>query len=512
MLAAENGALAGGKVGGMGDVIRDLPLALARPGHEVTVVTPAYGFLARLPGILERGSLSVPFAGATEACRWLELPSGIERVHYYLLDHARFAPRGIERIYHDDRDDGPFATDATKFAFFSAAGAELVRSLAAVPDVVHLHDWHPSLYLLLRQCDPAYRALKDIRTVLTIHNLALQGIRPLDQADSSLHRWFPALQAPPEIVGDPRYPNCINPLAAAIRLADTVSTVSPSYAREIVTAPDPATGHRGGEGLEAMLAERQRDQALVGILNGCEYPAARAAPPEWPALVAVLHDELMHWIAAGSLVDTASWLADKRLTALPQQRPSFVATSIGRVTEQKLGLFRAPLDGRTVLDAILTTLDDGLLIMLGSGDADYEAFLQQTMAQHENFLFLRGYSDQLSETLYAGGDVFLMPSLFEPCGISQMLAMRAGQPCVVHAVGGLQDTVSAKTGFPFNGGTPEQQAEQFLAAVARAAELKRAHPDEWRRLAAAAAEQRFTWDVSAARYLDEVYGFDAPST
>jgi starch synthase len=510
MLAAENGGLPGGKVGGMGDVIRELPAALARRGHRVSVLTPAYGFLARLPGIRRKGTLAVPFAGATESCRLLEAPSGIANVDYGLLDHARFAPRGDEHIYHDDDDSAPFATDAGKFAFFSAAGAEFVRSLAAPPDVVHLHDWHTGLYLLIRGFDAAYRELRRIRTVFTIHNLALQGIRPVAQTDSSLRRWFPALRVPPAVVDDPRYPGCVNPMAVAIRLADAVSTVSPGYAAEILVAGDDASGRHGGEGLEELLAARHREGDLTGILNGCEYPAARSAKLGYKRLLATIHAELMRWIAAGRFVDTAAWLADKRLAALPTKRPPMIATSVGRITEQKTDLFCERLDREsTAIDAVLRALDDGVLFMLGNGDPDYEDFLQQAMARHANFVFLKGYSDRLANALYSTGDLFLMPSSFEPCGISQMLAMRAGQPCVVHAVGGLKDTVTRSSGFPFDGATPSEQARNFVREVAAATGLKRTQPQTWRALAAAAARERFTWDVSAGRYLDEVYAFDA---
>ncbi len=510
MLAAENGGLPGGKVGGMGDVIRELPAALARRGHRVSVVTPAYGFLARLPGVRRTGTLAVPFAGASETCQRLELPSGIDNVDYHLLDHSRFAPGGDERIYHDDGDLAPFATDASKFAFFSAAGAEFVRGLRTRPDIVHLHDWHTGLFLLLRGFDPAYRALRRIRTVFTIHNLALQGIRPIAGTDSALSRWYPALAVAPEIVGDPRYPGCVNPMAVAIRLADAVSTVSPGYAEEILVPGDMASGRHGGEGLEALLAARHREGALTGILNGCEYPASRPTKPGFKRLLATINAELMRWIAASHFVDAAAWLADKRLAALPKNSPPVIATSVGRVTEQKLGLLRERIDrDLTAMDGLLAALDKGVLILLGTGDPDYEDFLQEMMARHTNFVFLKGYSDRLADALYTTGDLFLMPSRFEPCGISQMLAMRAGQPCVVHAVGGLKDTVTRTNGFPFDGATPHEQARNLVRELTAAVELRRGQPDRWRELTAAAARERFTWDVSAKRYLEEVYAFDA---
>jgi starch synthase len=346
--------------------------------------------------------------------------------------------------------------------------------------------------------------------VFTIHNLSVQGTRPVAQTDSSLKRWFPQLKAPAATIADPRYADCINPLAIAIRLADAVTTVSPSYADEILLPRDDSKGRRGGEGLEQLLAARNREGALTGILNGCDYPRSRRPKPGWKRLVAMIRDELMCWVAGDRFVDSSAWLADRRLAALSGARPAIVATSIGRVTEQKLGLYRQNVsDGTIAIDRALTALDKGILIMLGSGDPDYEDFLRQSMAEHPNLIFLNGYSDRLAEALYAAGDLFLMPSLFEPCGISQMLAMRAGQPCVAHAVGGLRDTVTTATGFPFDGATPRHQAQSFAREIAAAVDLKLEHPGRWRKLVSAAAEARFSWDASAKRYLTEVYAFDA---
>ncbi len=508
MLAAENGALPGAKVGGLGDVLRDLPRALVRRGHRVTVLTPSYGFLARLPGAKALGTVSVSFAGTSETCRWLELPSGVDGLEFQLLDHSRFAPLGSERVYHDDGPEAPFATDASKFAFFCAAAAQLIASRKQRPDIAHLHDWHLGIYFLLRNFGPETSKLRPIRTVLTIHNLAIQGIRPLAGFASSLAVWFPGMDFPRAVVADPRYKDCVNPLAVGIRLADAVSTVSPTYAREIVEPTDAARGRRGGEGLEALLAARQRDGALAGILNGCEYPDNLPQRPNWQKLRALMGASVVDWIAAGTTVAAAAWLAEKRIADLPAAKPPLLAISIGRLTEQKLGLMRQELaPGETALDRVLAALGRGHLIVLCSGETGYELFLRQAMVRHPNLLFLNGYSDALSEALSAGGDLFLMPSVFEPCGISQMLAMRAGQPCVAHAVGGLRDTVDDVNGFPFAGATPAEQAANFATAVATAVEEKRAAPARWKARVEAARRARFSWDESAGRYLDQVYGF-----
>ncbi|MDX1561574.1 MAG: glycogen/starch synthase [Gammaproteobacteria bacterium] len=508
MIAAENGALPRGKVGGMGDVVRDLPRALVKLGHRVTVLTPAYGMFARLPGAKRIDSIDVPFAGRTESVDRFTIPSGVENLDYQVVDHPRFTPSGDERIYHDDGAAAPFATDATKFAFFSAASAALVAALEPRPDVVHLHDWHVGFYLLLRAHDRRFKQTQSVRTVFTIHNLALQGVRPLRATDSSLAGWFPDMTFPLDVVADPRHRDCVNPLAVAIRLADTVNTVSPTYADEIVEPNDERTGRRGGESLEHLLAARRAEGALVGILNGCEY-MAEPPPPSWKRLLRLLGDEVLGWIAAGTHVDSAAFLAERRLAEWPKKRPPIVATSIGRLTEQKLGLMRQPVSrSATALDRVAGALDEGVLIVLGSGERDYEQFLLEASLRHQNLLFLKGYSDRLSAALYGAGDLFLMPSVFEPCGISQMLAMRAGQPCVAHAVGGLKDTVTTSNGFPFAGETMQQKAQNFAREVAAAVDVKLYDPDRWQALVANASAERFTWERSAMRYAREVYAFD----
>jgi starch synthase len=510
MVAAENGALPQGKVGGVGDVLRDLPPALAARGWEVTVLTPSYGLFAGLPGATRAGALEVPFGGGIEEVDVYDIPAQAEGVGYRVFEHPAFSPQGAGRIYCDDGPDEPFYTDAGKFALFAAATAALLLAEPQRPRVVHLHDWHTGLFFALRRFDPRCRALQGLRAVYSIHNLAFQGTRPLLKTPSSLHAWFPGLRYSKRAIADPRYADCVNPMAAAIRLADKVHTVSPSYAEEIQRPSDPASGFIGGEGLERDIEAAAAQGRLVGILNGCVYPPRPAKRPGWESVLEALRGELDAWLARSGAVSGAHFLADKRLAQLPDTRPPAVLTSIGRVTAQKMRLFRERVGGRSALDAILESLGErGMLLMLGNGDPDYEAFLCERMARHGNFLFLAGYSERLAEVLYAAGDLFLMPSSFEPCGISQMLAMRAGQPCVVHAVGGLKDTVDSACGFPFDGADPARQAQRFVAAVERALALLRGDTAGWGRIKEAAAARRFGWDVSAARLDEQVYAVAA---
>ena len=322
---------------------------------------------------------------------------------------------------------------------------------------------------------------------------------------------FPNFPFDEDAVTDPRWTDCMNPMAAAIRLADSVNTVSSVYAEEITRPSAPEQGYSGGEGLEEDLKNAYAQSRLVGILNGCTYPgaSARSRSSDWDRLLDVMRTETSGWMADGKPAAWAHPIAMERLAALPDPRPGALLTSIGRVTGQKMRLFREEAgEGDSALATLLELLDDDVLfIMLGTGDLDYETFLADTAAAHPNFLFLQGYSDELSELLYRLGDLFLMPSQFEPCGIGQMLAMREGQPCVVHGVGGLKETVADDaTGFVFGGATPREQAGNFVGRVRDALELRRASPGRWGEIRQAAAAMRFDWESSAAIYERTLYG------
>jgi starch synthase len=512
MIAAENDALPGGKVGGIGDVVRDLPKALAKRNCTISVLTPAYGAFHELPGAEKITDIRVNFGGATQTLPLyrVAIAKAGPGVHHYVIEHPLFSSCGKGHIYCDDPVGRPFATDAGKFALFcQAAASAIVKSAFSKVDVIHLHDWHTAFLLILRRYDPAYKKLKSIRCAYTIHNLALQGIRPFSGNESSLAQWYPGLKYYNSELADPRWSDCVNPMAAGIRLADAVNTVSPSYAEEILRPSEVATlGYYGGEGLEKDLRSAQADKRLFGILNGCVYyKNPKPALSNWGALLDLMHDRLLLLAAANSTLSSALFIAQKRLDTISRRRPKFILTSVGRITEQKMRLLRQTTTaGRPALDVILDILGkNGLLILLGSGDPAYEVFLSETAASHSNFIFLRGYAADLGNSLYEMGDLFLMPSSFEPCGISQMLAMRAGQPCLVHHVGGLRDTVEDNvTGFAFTGKNPTEQADNLITALRRALKTKN-KAEKWRAMRKKAAARRFKWSDSIDAYMKHLY-------
>ncbi|MEM1175153.1 MAG: glycogen/starch synthase [Pseudomonadota bacterium] len=507
-MAAENGALPGGKVGGVGDVIRDLPAALAAEGWRSTVLTPAYGKFHIDSGAAPAGSLHVLFRGAEHEVELFELETA-PGVTTLLFHHGLLAPGGPGKVYHDDGADRPFATDASTFAFFCAAAAVWVASQKQPPNVVHLHDWHAAWYLVMRDFTPLGEKLHGIRTVFTIHNLAYQGQRPFEGDESSLVAWFPGMLYDPAVLADPNSGDSVNPMAYAIRVSDVVNTVSPTYAQEICQPSDPSAGFYGGEGLESDLAAA--GSRLRGILNGCDYSRPTARRLGWQRLIEQTRDTVEGWLAK-SPDSTVHKVALRNLAGLPKRRPSTVFTSIGRVVDQKMRLFFQPLaDGRSSLDHILDRIGKrGVLFLLGSGDSGYEQSLERLAEQHSNLIFLNGYAEELGNSLYLAGDFFLMPSSFEPCGISQMLAMRAGQPCIVHGVGGLRDTVDdSVTGLVFDGSDgPLQQAGNFVASVGRAVDMLDEHPDGYRIMQDHAKAQRFDWASSAKAYIETMYEYD----
>ena len=377
-----------------------------------------------------------------------------------------------------------------------------------LPDVVHLHDWHASFYLLLTRYGERFRRLAGIRTVFTIHNLSYQGTRPLDGDESSLKAWFPDLAVREEEVVDPYFRDCINPMATAIRLADRVSTVSPTYAEEICRPSDPATGFIGGEGLQGDLVNARDDGRLFGVLNGCYYDQPPGRRPGWQRLCDMMREQLEEWRQAHP-DNEAHTIAIEHLKRLPRRRPQHVLTSVGRLVAQKATLLLRDFGaGESALQRIASRLGrGGVVLVLGSGDPDLEGMLLRQARHLPNVVFLHGYAEQLSAPLYRAGDLFLMPSSFEPCGISQMLAMRDGQPCVVHGVGGLRDTVDdGVTGFVFDGHSAQAQLDGFVTATERALALRSFDPIRWQELRNAAAARRFDWETSAQRTIETLYG------
>ncbi|MFZ0614524.1 MAG: glycogen/starch synthase [Desulfobacterales bacterium] len=513
MLASENDSLAGGKVGGLADVVRDAPAALAQKGCKVSVVVPSYNFLHTLPGARRVCDFSLDFRHTPHPIDIYTVPANNPHpaVDQFVLHHPALAAYAPNRIYHDDPPQRPFATDANRFALFcSAAATALALRVWGDVDCLHLHDWPTALLLVLRRFDPACSLLAKIRTVFTIHNLALQGVRPLAGDDACLEAWLSGTPYDWFTVADRRWTNCVNPMAAAVRLADAVHVVSPTYAAEILQPSRPPVFF-GGEGLEVDLVNARDEGRLTGILNGCAYPADRKPPRlEFAKMLAVFQSAVIEWAGDAGPVPRAHFAAYTRLNDWIRKpvRPGLLLTSVSRLADQKVLLLRAAgSDGRPGLEGLLTALgEENLYILLGTGSPENEAYFTHMSARHPNFIFLNGFSNAAADLLYANGGLFVMPSSFEPCGISQMLALRDGQPCLVHAVGGLKDTVKeGVNGFCFGGDSLPEQVDSLVASARSAMRLFKTEAGRWQRLRKQAAASRFSWDASVRHYIEKLY-------
>ncbi len=517
--AAENDGLIGGKVGGIGDVIRDVPPVLSMSDIETDVVVPSYGFLHKVNKSELVQTVNFIFSNKKQTASVYKVRAKYDdkKVNNYVIDHQLLNTYNNETgkysIYSNDPPDRPFATDAVKFAFFCTALAEAIRQKYFKPDVIHLHDWHTAILLILLNYHKNYKSRKKPKTVFTIHNLALQGVRPFDNDESSLAAWFGSDldidNTARKKLSDPRWDNCFNPMAIGIRYSGMIHTVSPAYAEEILK-PDNKPAFYGGEGLEKDLNEARKKNRLAGILNGCDYPENyKPQKTEFKNLIGIILSEVEKMISKEEYLSSSNFIAYNRLKELAlKPRPGIIAASISRITEQKMLLFiEAGTNKKSGLENVLDILsENGLYILVGTGEKKYERFFIEMSFKYNNFIFINGYSESGSKYLYSNHDIFLMPSSFEPCGISQMMAMRDGKPCLVHEVGGLKDTVkNGFNGFSFSGKTLKEQVDNLADAFKKAVEMKTGNPAEWDKIAENAKKTRFLWKDSVDRYIKELY-------
>jgi starch synthase len=466
------------KTGGLADACAALPAALAGLGADIRVMLP--GYVSALDTAEDKRCLLQLGEGASLLLGRTP-DSGLP---VYLLDWPELFRRDGGPYQDNDRRDWP--DNLRRFAAFCQVAARLALGgdgQGWQPDIVHAHDWHAGLL-------PALLALHDgprPRTVFTIHNLAFQGNFPLDTAH--------ALGLPDPLLGadGAEFYGQFSCLKAGIRYADRLTTVSPTYAREIMTP-------EYGAGMDGLLRARAGD--LVGILNGIDNvlwnPGADAnLPAPYDA------DDL-----AGK--QTAKAAVQQELGLDPDAAGPLVV-GVNRLTHQKMA--------DVVLAALPDLLEQGAQVVLhGEGDPELEAAFRAAGAGHGTRLAVRiGYEEKLAHRLHAAADLALTPSRFEPCGLTTMYAMRYGALPVTRPVGGLADTVvdaddtertgAAGTGFTFDAPTPVA-----LAGCLRRAEARYREPAAWQRLQRNAMRRNFGWGLSARRYLALYGGLVAPAT
>ncbi len=508
-VSAENDALEKCKAGGMGDVVRDVPREISNRGDKVHVVVPSYSRLHQQGKLLK--TLDFDLRGTTYSAELYEVPPKKEfkNLKHYVIHHPEIMAGEIGHIYHDDPKE-PFFSDFIKFTVFCTAVAEAIKQkVFGKLDIVHLHDWHTSILLFLKTFDPTYKTLKKVRFVYSIHNLAIQGIRPFENNYSSVRNWFPTINYDEKKLMDYRYQDCINLMAVGIRLADAVHTVSPSYKKDVLL-PSAPPEFIGGESLEKDLQMSEKEGRLFGILNGSNYKNIREA--EKGLLYRNTVIALFRWLQQEDKKYKADFLAhtgEKIMEYIINERPKFIASSVARLTEQKFYFVkRSPEAFVKILKSIEKI--GGIFMLLGTGAPEYEETFRQLSYENKNFIFTNGQSEDLIDSIYLESDLYFMPSLFEPCGISQMLAMRNGNPCLVHDTGGLKDTVEhMKTGFSFDGKTYDQKIKNMVKVFNQALDIYSNDKPKWETIQKNAKAMRFTWEKSLDAYYEQLYALES---
>lgn len=466
------------KTGGLGDVAGSLPAALVRAGAEVIVMVPKYATIKD-----EYKAQMEHFSDFYVSLGWRNEYCGLEKlehdgVTYMFIDNERYFARDYPYSFFDDGE---------RFAFFSKAITESLQHLPAgfECDILHCNDWQTALApVFLREFYQGLPLYDRVKTVFSIHNVAFQG-----QFSDTVMEDILGVAHIPAAASQLRCDACsINYMLGALRYADAITTVSPTYANEIQTP-------EFGEGLDGVL--RERSYALQGILNGIDVAGFDPATDKRIAANYTVEDR------SGKAVCKAK-LQEELGLEVRDDRPLMVMVT--RLTRQK------------GMDLVMYALDRILaggvqVAVLGTGDRDYEDGLRYFQDKYPGTMAARiEFDPALSQRMYAAADMFLMPSKFEPCGLSQIIAMRYGTLPIVRETGGLKDTVKPYneftgegTGFSFSNFNGDEMGD----AVFRAARLFWDNREAWNQLVTQAMSQDFSWTRSADKYLD-LYFFMHP--
>ncbi len=439
------------KTGGLADVAGVLPLALGKLKQEVIIIMPLYkkAALSKIDAkILYPGILSTKLGGNTKV--------------YFIQNDKYFDRDGLYGT-----QEGDYPDNLERFSFYCLKCLELLKQIKFRPDVIHVHDWQAAfipLYLKTRfSSDPFY---KDCKTLLTIHNLAYQGLFAREEFPKLGLDWSFFNMEQLEFYGK------VNILKGGIVFSDCINTVSSTYAAEIQTK-------EFGCGLEGVLAKRRG--CLFGILNGLDYSAWS---PSADKFIAKRYD-------MRNLKDKYKNKQDlQRHAGLPVKRGVPLLGMVSRLAEQKgLDILSEALDEICGLDL--------QLIILGTGDIKYHKLLEEESRKFSRaFRLYLKFDNSLAHKIYAGSDIFLMPSKYEPCGLGQMISLKYGTSPLVYKTGGLADTIDKTNGFIFD----DYTASGLVAAIREAVSLYQ-DKKKWQAKIKKGMECNFSWEESARKYI-----------
>ncbi|MEC0534609.1 glycogen synthase GlgA [Bacillus spizizenii] len=454
------------KSGGLADVAGALPKALARLGNEVAVMLPKY---SQIPERWKKRMEKT--AECTVAVGWRQQYCGIEHmaegdVNYYFIDNEYYFNRDSLYGHYDDGE---------RFAFFSRAVLEAAEAVNIQADIVHTHDWHTAMVnYLLKEEYRKHPFYEQMRSILTIHNLQFQGIFPPDVTHDLLglemdHFHYERLE----------YNGFVNFMKAGIIAADHVTTVSPTYRNEILTP-------YYGEQLEQVLRYREND--VTGILNGIDDTFYQ--PKSDPYIET-------HYDSEHLACKEENKTKLQRRMGLPERSDIPLISMVTRLTKQK-GLDLV----RRIMHELLEE-QDIQLVVLGTGEREFEDYFRYAeFAFHEKCRAYIGFDEPLAHQIYAGSDMFLMPSKFEPCGLGQLIALQYGSIPIVRETGGLYDTVSSYqeeegtgNGFTFSA----FNAHDLKFTIERALSFYR-QKDVWKSIMKTAMNADYSWEQSAKEY------------
>lgn len=453
------------KVGGLADVIGSLPQALKqRRGVFLKVILPLYRSIPQkyqeamkplAKYYIELGERKRVFVGLKSLKH--------DNIDYVFVDSPEFF-RHRKNVYNEP-------DDAMRFTYFQKAAIEAIERLDFAPDVIHVHDWHTAMIPLLLKTK--YVQHRFVKTVLTIHNLAYQGIYPIQQ------------YLPFNMEFDYRFEfdGYLNFLKSGIVSADSVTTVSPTYAKEILT-------DYFGYGMQKLL--KLRGDSLKGILNGLSY---QEFSPQTDPLIAKTYD--IETFDEGKKANKAALYKD--LQADFDLSSTMIAMVSRLVSQKGLDLVKR------VFDEILA-FDNLKFVVLGDGDAEYVAYFKDLAARHpDKMRIVVGYDNRLAHQIYAAADLFLMPSKFEPCGLGQLIALKYGTLPLVRETGGLVDTVQPYNEFDRTGNGfsfSHYNAHDMMHVIRYALSVHQNDPFAWDMLVKRAMQEDYSWNRSAQEYAD----------